>query len=106
MMKKILSLVIALCLTISLLPAGAAAAIVGSESSVQTSEALQQLAQDRQEGIVTGETAAAVQIENPGVVLQLDPQNQQLETIADDEPVRVIVLMEAQGLLEHVFTAS
>ncbi len=105
-MKKILSLVIALCLTISLLPAGAAAAIVGSESSVQTSEALQQLAQERQEGIVTGETAAAVQIENPGVDLKLDAQIEQLDTIADDELVRVIVVLEAQGLLERGFTAS
>ncbi len=105
-MKKILSLVIAICLIVSLLPATAFAAVIGREEQMKNGSAVTELARERRESIVTGETAAAVEIENPGVDLKQAAKTELLETIDAEELVRVIVVLEDQGLLEQGFTTA
>ncbi len=106
-MKKILSLIIAVCLVASLLPATASAAVIDHEAQGKMDSAVAELLQERQEGIDSGESAAAVQIENPGVDLKLNNQVDMLDAaISDDEQVRVIVVLEEQGLLERGFSTA
>lgn len=113
-MYRVFSLLLVLSMLFTLLPTSAFAVVTGQE---QTSDAqaqtvspeLETLARERQSGIVTGDSAAtAKEIENPGVNLKLDSSLETLDqaTYADDELVRVIVILEEQGMLERGFTTA
>ena len=107
---KVFSLLLAFCMIISMLPVSAFAAVNGQDADVQnsTGEKLEALVEARQNAIVESDTGSAVEIENPGVDLK---QNGKVDTIenaayADHEMVRVIVVLEEQGLLERGFTTE
>ena len=112
-MKKTISLLLVLCMVLTLLPVGAQAAAVSqlrptmaehhSLPQANTAQALQE-----HQPQTAGSTVTAEQIENPGFDLKLhDDKDLTVEApYADTDMVRVIVLLEDQGLLERGYTTA
>ncbi len=113
-MHRVFALLLVLSMLFTLLPTSAFAVVTGQEQvsaaqSERVSPELEALAKEKQANIVTGDSAAsAKEIENPGVDLKLKSTLDTLEqvTCAPDEMVRVIVVLEEQGMLERGFTTA
>lgn len=113
-MNRVFSLLLVLSMLFTLLPVSAFAAVTGQEQEASAQAVippaqLETELEQRQADIATADTgAAAREIENPGVDLKMDSTLQPLEqtAYAQDELVRVIVILEEQGLLERGYTTA
>ena len=111
---RILSLLLVVSFLFTLVSTPASAVVTGQEQepTAQTANAdpeLSALAENRRSSIVTGDSGtSARQIDNPGVDLKQTSPVQTLEqaTYANSDLVRVIVILEEQGLLERGFTTA
>ncbi|MGM9641314.1 MAG: S8 family serine peptidase [Faecousia sp.] len=113
--NRVLSFLLALCMLLTLAPVSAMAAekrteavtspILGEDQVSPSDLPVELLPQDNPE---TDIGVTAKEIENPGVDLKQNQAQTPLETArpADDENVRVIVVLEEKGLLEKGYTTA
>lgn len=107
--NKLLSLLLALVMAVTLLPAGALA-VVGDQTANSSSFAGENDSFLSEEGITVSGGVTVQQTTNPGVDLTVDNSKVEQSAVAEmyspNDVVRVIVVLEGKSLLERGYTTQ